>query len=180
MELVQRLIRECGFDAVYFASSIYDFLDLQHRIEHTSASPEMLADAAGGLWSTTSETDPLSSFLYDKAKSGTVYLAGLDLPLGGATSMYQQTMLPIELSLFLPDPRRKQCASKLQRLTKWTYANGGQTTDDRNVPELLRAGHLEGNCRARACEQKRRSGGHGEKLPSIHGSSGRRFIQPRR
>ncbi len=133
VDLVKRLIKECGFNAVYFESAIYDFLDLQHQIERGSASPEMVADAVGGIWSTTSEAAPLFDFLYGAAKSGNVYLAGLDHQLGSATSMYQQSTFPFELSAFLPDPRRTQCASELQRLIKWTYANGDQTVEDRTA-----------------------------------------------
>ncbi len=132
-ELVKRLINECGFNAVYFESSIYDFLDLQRQIERRSASPEMLADAVGGLWSTTSEADPLFAFLYNKANAGTVYLAGLDLQLGSATSLYQMSTLPIELSAFLAEPRRTQCTSTVHQLTNWTYAKGEQLPSDRTA-----------------------------------------------
>lgn len=95
VDVVRRLIDECGFNAVYFESSIYDFTDLQRHVDRGNASPEMLADAIGGLWSTTRETDPLIAYLYTKANSGQVYLAGLDLQLGSATSVYQQSALHI-------------------------------------------------------------------------------------
>lgn len=131
--LVKRLINECGFNAVYFESSIYDFLDLERQIERGSGSPQMLADAVGGLWSTTSETDSLFAFLYERAQSGKIYLAGLDHRPGSATSMYQQVKLPTELSASLAEPRRTQCTSELHRLTNWTYANGDQTVEDRTA-----------------------------------------------
>ena len=40
-----------------------------------------------GLWSLTSEIDPLIASLFTKAQAGSVSLAGLDPQLGGATAV---------------------------------------------------------------------------------------------
>ncbi len=98
VELVTRLIDECGFSVVYFESSIYDLLDFQRQLDRGSASPEMLADAIGGLWSLTSEIDPLIASLFTKAQAGSVSLAGLDPQLGGATAVYAKVRLPQEIT----------------------------------------------------------------------------------
>ncbi len=129
VELVERLVNECGFNAVYFESSIYDFIDLQRQISDRTASPEMLADAIGGLWSTTREIDPLIAFLHEKAKSGQVYLAGLDPQLGSATSVYTKSALPDEFGAFLPDSRREQCTFAIKRMTNWNYDDDQQYLD---------------------------------------------------
>ncbi|MEO7934687.1 MAG: erythromycin esterase family protein [Dokdonella sp.] len=131
VELVERLVNECGFNAVYFESSIYDFIDLQRQLDHRSASPEMLADAIGGLWSTTREIDPLIAFLYEKANTGKVYLAGLDPQLGSATSVYTKSALPEELGAFLADSRREQCSTAIKRMTNWSYDDDQQYLDAR-------------------------------------------------
>lgn len=131
VEIVRRLVVECGFNAVYFESAIYDFIDLERSFKQGSATPEMIADAIGGIWSTTSETDPLIAFLHAQAKSGTVYLGGLDPRLGSATSTYAKSALPFELSALLEGARGKQCAFEIRRMTNWTYRDNQQYLDAR-------------------------------------------------
>ena len=131
VDLVRRLIENCAFNAVYFESSIYDFIDLERRIHQGSASPDMLADAIGGLWSVTSEADPLVTYLYAKAKSDQVFLAGLDLQFGSATSVYSRTRFPHELAHFLDDPLRKECEFEINRLGNWGYDDDQQYLDAR-------------------------------------------------
>lgn len=129
VELVTRLIDECGFNAVYFESSIYDFLDFQHQLNLGKASPEMLADAIGGVWSLASETDPLIALLYAKAKAGSVSLAGLDLQFGSATSVYTKSAFSAELAAYLPADRGKSCIAEIDRLANWGYETEQQATD---------------------------------------------------
>jgi erythromycin esterase-like protein len=131
VDLVRHLIDECGFNAVYFESSVYDFIDFQHQIDQGTASPEMLADAIGGLWSVTGETAPLIAYLFAKAKSDKVSLAGLDLQFGSATSVYTRKRLPHELSLFLDEPLRKECEFAIKRLGNWGYDSDQQYLDAR-------------------------------------------------
>ena len=76
--IVERLIEECHFSAVFFESQAYDFLDLELALAARTATPEQLADAIGGLWSTTREIDPLVSFLY-QAAAWLARQAGTDL-----------------------------------------------------------------------------------------------------
>lgn len=107
--LVQRLIDTCGFNAVLFESQLYDFLDLDRSFAGRSATPAQLADAIGGLWSTTREIDPLVSYLFRQASAGRVKLFGLDPQLGGATGLYAQRHLPAQLAASLAPDRRKAC-----------------------------------------------------------------------
>lgn len=136
VELVTRLIEECGFNAVHFESSIYDFVDFQRQLDRGSASPEMLADAIGGLWSLTSETDPLIATLFAKAKSGSVMLAGLDPQLGSATSVYTKARLPRELTQYLTAPRRQECQLEIAMMTGWLYEDEQHVRD---APARLQA-----------------------------------------
>lgn len=121
VELVQRLVEECGFSAVFFESQIYDFLDLARAFEAKTATPERLADAIGGLWSTTREIDPLIAFLYQRGAAGKVALGGLDPRLGEATALYAQRRLPAELASALREPRRGECAASIARNATWQY-----------------------------------------------------------
>ena len=77
-ELVRRLINRCGFNAVYFESSVYEFADLNARLGAGTSAPEQVADAIGGLWNTAIAIDPLVDYLYEQAAAGRIRLSGLD------------------------------------------------------------------------------------------------------
>lgn len=119
--LVRRLIDDCGFDAVLFESQLYDFLALNRSFASQSATPAQLADAIGGLWSTTREIDPLVPYLFRQASSGRVKLFGLDPQVGGATGWFTQQHLPAQLAASLAPVRRKVCERTLLQLTRWQY-----------------------------------------------------------
>lgn len=121
VRLVRRLVDECGFSAVFFESPLYDFVDLSHAYETDTASPERLADALGGLWSTAAEVDPLVSYLHRNAATGTLRLAGLGPGLGESTALYARKRLPGELVRELPEPRRGECKTALLRYGSWEY-----------------------------------------------------------
>ena len=96
-DLVQRLIDRCGFDAVYFESGVYEFVDLDRRLGSGTSAPEQLADAIGGLWNRSVAIDPLVQYLYTRASAGRLQLAGLDPQLGSATSVYEKSALVDEM-----------------------------------------------------------------------------------
>ena len=121
IDLVERLVDECGFSAVFFESQAYDFLDLKHGLAAQTATREQVADAIGGLWSTTRESDRLASFLFDAASSGHLTLQGLDPQLGGATQLYSQRDLPIRITAFLEQARRADCIAQIHRYASWDY-----------------------------------------------------------
>ncbi|MBY0574935.1 MAG: erythromycin esterase family protein [Undibacterium sp.] len=120
-ELVQILIDECGFSALMFESPIYDFMDLERALSAQSATSEQLADAIGGLWSMTKESDLLVSYLFEKARQSQLSLFGYDFQLGGATQLYAQTRLAEELTSYLHGLNAQQCQIEISRLSNWQY-----------------------------------------------------------
>jgi len=74
---VNRLIERYGFDAVYFESSAYDFYDLNRSLAAGTSAREQVADAIGGLWSTSKAIDPLGGYPYTQASAGRIRLATL-------------------------------------------------------------------------------------------------------
>ena len=154
VELITRLIDRCGFSAVAFESQIYDFLALERSFATSSAKPAQLADAIGGLWSTTREIEPLVSYLFERAARGQVRLVGLDPQVGGATQHYTQALLPRELSGYLEAGRQQECAEQLERLTDYRY--DAATPYDETAREQLRACAVE--IQARAENQADRNG----------------------
>ena len=120
-ELVKRLIERCGFDAVYFESSAYEFYDLNRRLAAGTSAREQVADAIGGLWSTSKAIDPLVDYLYTQASTGRVRLAGLDPQVATATSGYEKAALANDLLSGMDEPRRSTCAAEISRHTLWRY-----------------------------------------------------------
>lgn len=119
--LVRRLIDDCGFDAVFFESQIYDFLDLDQAFAERTARPEQLGDVIGGLWAKGEEIQTLIAFLFDAASQGRVRLAGLDPQVGGATQRYTQQRLAARLASVLDEASRQDCESAFSRHFNWRY-----------------------------------------------------------
>jgi erythromycin esterase-like protein len=115
-DLVQHLISDCGFGAVMFEASRYDFIALSRAIRHgDEASDAMLSSAIGGLWNQNEEIQDLIPFLLDQAKAGGVTLGGLDDQLGSRGAFYSLEQMPIELAGYLPEPRREDCAGRIRQ-----------------------------------------------------------------
>lgn len=119
--LVRRLIDDCGFDAVFFESQIYDFLDLDRAFAERTARLEQLSDAIGGSWAKGEEIQTLTAFLFDRANQGRVRLAGLDPQVGGATQRYTQQRLAARLASVLDEASRQDCESAFFRHFNWRY-----------------------------------------------------------
>ena len=120
-ELVQTLVNRCGFTEIFFESQLYDFVDVKRKIGNRTLTREDVANAIGGLWSTTVESQPLISFLFEKAVAGRVRLYGLDPQTGGATQLYSQRFLARDLSRYLRGARATECESELQRLFNYAF-----------------------------------------------------------
>ena len=119
--LVPRLIDRCGFNAVYFESGVYEFVDLNRRLAARASASEQVADAIGGLWSASRQLDPLTRYLFDRASAGKIRLGGIDPQLGSATSRYAKTDLAADLVKGLGEPRRANCAEIIAQHTNWRY-----------------------------------------------------------
>ncbi len=121
VELVKRLVTECHYSAVLFESQVYDFIDLEHAIAARTATPALVNDAIGGLWSKARETAAMAEFLHGQAMDGHVTLGGLDPQVGGATQLYTQQKLPAVLAGYLAGARAEACETEIARLTNYRY-----------------------------------------------------------
>jgi erythromycin esterase-like protein len=121
VELVRRLIDECHYNAFFIESGIYDFLNIQKRLNSGQEVTEpMISAAIGGLWATR-EVQPLIPFLLDRAKAGGIVLGGLDDQLGKGT--YAQSEMPSDLVGYLQGDEKARCLAILQRHTLWHYTD---------------------------------------------------------
>lgn len=120
--LVQRLVDACGFDAVFFEASHYDFLAFSKKLRTGQpASEAMLSSAIGGVWNRDREFAPVVPFLLAKARSGRLVLGGLDDQLGSAGAFYSLYAMPAELTEALPPERRAGCREALRRRIYYDY-----------------------------------------------------------
>jgi erythromycin esterase-like protein len=119
--LVQRLVKTCGFKAVFFKSQLYDVIDFNRALAAGTATEAKLADAVGALWSRWREAQPLFAFLYNETQHGRVQVAGLDPQVGGATGYFSQQRLADELAAYLPAAQRTACAAEINRHNRWEY-----------------------------------------------------------
>lgn len=119
--IVRRLVDECGFSGVLFESQVYDFLDLERAFARGDATPKLVAETIGGLWSGSSDGDALAASLFQRASAGKVMLGGLDPQLGGAMQRFTQQRLPAQLASHLRGDRKAECESTLSTLTNWRF-----------------------------------------------------------
>lgn len=119
--LIRRLIGGCHFNAVFFESGIYDFLNTQEQAKSgRDVTDSMIAAAVGGLWA-NKEVQPLIPFLRGKVTGGSVYLGGLDDQLGRGT--WAQHEMPSALAAYLPGGERARCLAILQKHMLWQYTS---------------------------------------------------------
>jgi erythromycin esterase-like protein len=108
--LIRRLVTECGYTAVLFESSHYDFVELMRRMRAGEpVTPAMLSSSIGGVWNRYAELAPLLGFLFDEARAGRLTLGGLDDQLGSAGAFFSLDEMPARLTALLSDELREGC-----------------------------------------------------------------------
>jgi erythromycin esterase-like protein len=119
VELVRRLVDQCHYNAVFFESGIYDFLNIQKRAKSgDEVNDSMISAAIGGLWA-NKEVAPLIPFLRGKVNSGSLYLSGLDDQLGRGT--WAQREMSADLVAHLQPDQKARCLAILQKYMLWQY-----------------------------------------------------------
>lgn len=119
VELVRRLIDECHYNALFFESGIYDFLNIEERLKSGhDVTDSMIAAAIGRLWA-NKEVEPLIPFLRERIAGGKIYLGGMDDQLARGT--WAQHEMPAALAAYLPGDRQARCLAILQKHTLWQY-----------------------------------------------------------
>ena len=114
--LIRRLVDECGFNAVLFESSHYDFIELMRRLRaHEPATPAMLSSSIGGIWNRYAELTPLIQCLLARAQAGRLTLGGLDDQIGSAGAFFSLDEMPIRLTALLPADSRERCRELIHR-----------------------------------------------------------------
>ena len=114
--LVERLVDQCGFDAVFFEANQEEFIHLNQRLRSGDAvSSDDLLTAVGGIWKFYREFQPLAPFLLTRAQADRVVLGGLDDQLGQLGQDYANIGMVIELTDLLTEPKRHDCNMALHK-----------------------------------------------------------------
>ncbi len=124
VRLVRELVTRCGYHAVFFEASHYEFLDLERSLQMgQSVTAERLGQAVGGVWKFEREVQPLLPFLAAEANAGRIHLGGLDGQLGGLEQSYANDIMPERLTGVLNEPLRTQCRAAIHRRMYWDYTD---------------------------------------------------------
>jgi erythromycin esterase-like protein len=157
--LIRRLVTRCGYAAVFFEASHYDFLAVERAVRRREPVTEaMVSSSIGGLWNQDEELAPLVAFLTAEAKAGRVTLGGLDDQVGSWRAFYSLDTMRTELAAFLPVERREPCKAALWQRMAWTYSEASphDWTTVRRVQDCvgeMRAGLLASGADAAARDE---------------------------
>lgn len=138
-QIVERLVKRCGFDALLFEAPIYDFIGLQSALAENSTAPVQLDRAIGRFW-LTRELSDWRRWLFRQAKNGELVLGGLDDQVS-ATSEYARAALPKLVAASLSPQSASECEQAVARNLYWRY-DAGQPFDE---TEQLRLQHCTRN-----------------------------------
>ncbi|MFY8352601.1 erythromycin esterase family protein [Pseudoalteromonas sp. SSM20] len=120
-EITHYLVENCGFNGVFFEAQTYDFVYLNKELEQGELNKLALEGALGGFVSGSQEVQPLVNLIYDKALSGSIYLAGLDMQTGGRTNQYTQQYLAKDIASLLGAEQSVACYRLINRHLNWLY-----------------------------------------------------------
>lgn len=132
-QIVEHLVKQCGFKALFFEAPIYDFLGFQDAIAEGHPQPQQLDRAIGGFW-LTQELRAWRGWLFTQATEGNLLIGGLDDQVS-ATSDYARATLPDVIASALPSERVSECREAVIRNLYWRY-NDDQPYDDAEQKRL--------------------------------------------
>lgn len=111
--LIPELVRRCGFSAIAFEGSFYDFAELGRTTPLDQPyDRHRLLSAVGRIWNRDTEFSPLADWMSQQSPSRLV-LAGIDDQVGSTGAFYSLTTMPAELAALVPDDDRAACQSLL-------------------------------------------------------------------
>lgn len=120
--LVEQLVDRCGFDAVFFEANQDEFIRLNERIQSgESVTPDDLLTAVGGLWKFYREFTPLAPFLLTRARSGKLFIGGLDDQLGQLGQNYANDEMIAGFTSLLPLAEQHSCNAALHLRIYYDY-----------------------------------------------------------
>lgn len=121
--LVERLVRDHGFDAVLFEAGIFEFLEVEEERAGGVFPIERFEDAMGALWTDAEGARRWTSRIHAAAIEHDAYLGGLDHQ-PSSTARATRARLPEALSRPLPPARAALCRARFTDYLSWNYTEG--------------------------------------------------------
>ena len=121
VEVVHRLVDECHYNALFWESGIYDYVNIEKKLKSGhDVTGAMISAAIGGLWANR-EVQPLVPFLRERVMAGRLTLGGLDDQIGAHS--YASREMSSDLVESLRGDERSRCFAVLQRHLRWQYTD---------------------------------------------------------
>jgi erythromycin esterase-like protein len=115
--LIEQLVAKCGFSAVLFEASFYEFVQLDRvRRRGQPVTPDQIATAVGGLWRYDREFQPLLPYLASQANAGKLRLGGFDFQQGGRGQDFSNFGVVAELAEPLRAQSQERCRTTFRDL----------------------------------------------------------------
>lgn len=119
-KLIPELVRRCGFSAIAFEASFYDFAELSRRTKPRERYDRgTFLSAVGLLWARDAQFASLADWVSAQTPR-TLQLAGLDDQIGAAGAFYSLGQMPTDLSLAIPASERSSCRDTMIAYVNWT------------------------------------------------------------
>jgi len=118
-EIVDELVKNCGFDVLLFEAGVYDFLGFEEALADGQPTFRQLNRVIGRFWWTEGLAD-FRQGLFDQAEAGTLALGGLD-DQPSVTSDYARAALPELVASVLSADQAAECRDALDRNLHWRY-----------------------------------------------------------
>ncbi len=123
--LASRLVAQCGFSAVMWESSFYEFDHLNQLVgDGVPITREQVAAAIGGIWNRDAALQPFFDELTRDANRHKIILGGFDDIWDMAGVPYTTDDLPRALAKRLPSPEADTCANAFHDRIYNGYAPG--------------------------------------------------------
>lgn len=112
-KLIPELVRRCGFNALAFEASFYDFTELADSTAHDARyDRSKFLSAVGLLWARDAEFAPLADWVARQTPR-TLRLGGIDIQIGAAGAFYSLEVMPTAISNAIPPSDRETCRATM-------------------------------------------------------------------
>ncbi|RDV02614.1 hypothetical protein DXH95_11685 [Sphingorhabdus pulchriflava] len=103
IQLIERLVGQCGYDALFFEASFAEFIPIvRAQRSGIPVTREQIANAIGGLWKFDREFQPLLPFMAEMVNRHKLFVGGVDHQIGGLGQDYANFGVVAELTVNLP------------------------------------------------------------------------------
>lgn len=118
-KVIPQLVNRCGFNAIAFEASYYDFAEL-NRITAPSDkyNRAKFLSSIGGMWNRWAEFSPMADWISTQTPNK-LHIFGMDVQIGSRDAFYQMGAMKDELAEFVEVGSRERCVAVIDPKTNW-------------------------------------------------------------